>query len=255
MAIIKNNVSGNFNDAVTAFLVAGESFLKMSLRNLNTFFLGVFFLCYIASKYAQANDNFIIEPYGEPRHLYGYDEELCQDVLNILKLPENKDYIKTWYKQFPRPLFYIPLENTKFKQLGWDNSSIEEFKNALPDKYENLVSYFKNNPDKNYAFYSVKKTMLDLYRDGHMDTLYKAHFGNNEYRIFTDTAKEWLGGEQFFDDEIAGYPMFFYREGGYVLYIRDMKNIYISMPYAISGFYPIIDVCKIKLEKTEQQEQ
>jgi hypothetical protein len=86
--------------------------------------------------------------------------QICRDMYEILKLPENKGYIISRYikgMNLYRNLPKIPASYKDFKPVKWQKSSVEEFKKAAPKRYQEILS--NGNYKKPMV---VKKAILNI---------------------------------------------------------------------------------------------
>ena len=179
-------------------------------RKIRVLFLAFVFLFLAQPAFAE----------NKPIFKYGKQYELCQEIYEILHLPENKDYMKRpspkgYSYPFIKPSpFYVPDSYKNFRYVKWEEATEEDFKEALPRTYGRLINFIeheKQDPKSDITFKGVKKTEIDVYHRGTTDVIYKVDAGDYIRSYMTDDESDPSFLSRFFNDNGSHSIPFYYK--------------------------------------------
>lgn len=181
--------------------------------------------------------------------------QLCQELGEILSLPENKGYItadRNWEKieKFRKKLFYIPEDRKNFStNLKWSPSSEDELKEHAPDRYSKLV----NSSTVALPKMHVTKKALDVANINDPRVIYRVSIdGYSHYKFYMEERDNDPVSRNFNETAGGSREIFYYKGRVYFSnagthYLR----MWISEPTYIKSIHELglIQVCSFGVEK------
>jgi len=194
--------------------------------------------------------------------------ELCQEVHEILQLPENNDYIKHYtmeeLKQLKagdhprgvRELFYIPDKYSNFSLPNWTPVDEEDVKVAIPEAYQrNIVQkHSATDGEENNVSFDSYKALINIDHTGEKETIYKLKFHLEFYDVSGFFSDEKNSDYKQINKVLSGEKLFFYKGRIYGAFV-GLSSISINEPARLSSlndFYKM-NVCYFKAKAVEEK--